>query len=57
MDDLDTEKVPEFERGLTACAYEQAPDLCQVIESGAKLDQDQIQRLRRLIEEFKKNFS
>ena len=57
MDDLDTEKVPEFERGLTACAYEQAPDLCQVIESGAKLDKEQIQQLRQLIEEFKKNFS
>ena len=57
MDDLDTGKVPEFERGLTAYAYEQVPDLCQVIESGAKLDQDQIQQLRRLIEEFKKNFS
>ena len=57
MDDLDTEKVPEFERGLTAYAYAQAPDLCQVIEGGAKLDKDQIQRLRQLIEEFKKNFS
>ncbi len=57
MDDLDTERVPEFERGLTAYAYEQASDLCQVIEGGAKLDKDQIQQLRRLIEEFKKNFS
>ena len=57
MDDLDTEKVPEFERGLTAYAYEQAPDLCQVIEGGAKLDKEQIQQLRQLIEEFKKNFS
>ena len=56
MDDLDTEKVPEFERGLTAYAYAQAPDLCQVIEGGAKLDKDQIQRLRQVIEEFKKNF-
>ena len=56
MDDLDTEKVPEFEQGLTAYAYAQAPDLCQVIEGGAKLDKDQIQRLRQVIEEFKKNF-
>ena len=56
MDDLDTGKVPEFERGLTAYAYAQAPDLCQVIEGGAKLDKDQIQRLRQVIEEFKKNF-
>ena len=56
MDDLDTEKVPEFERGLTAYAYAQAPDLCQVIEGGAKLDKDQIQRLRQVIEEFKKSF-
>ena len=57
MDDLDTEKVPEFEQGLTAYAYAQASDLCQAIESGAKLDQDQIGQLRELIEEFKKDFS
>lgn len=57
MDDLDTEKVPEFERGLTAYAYEQASDLCQAIESGAKLDKEQIQQLHQLTEEFKKNFS
>ena len=57
MDDLDTGKVPEFERGLTAYAYAQASDLCQAIESGAKLDQDQIGQLRELIEEFKKDFS
>ena len=57
MDDLDTEKVPEFERGLTAYAYAQASDLCQAIESGAKLNQDQIGQLRELIEEFKKDFS
>ena len=57
MDDLDTEKVPVFEQGLTAYAYEQASDLCQVIENGAKLDQEQIERLRQVIEEFKKNFS
>ena len=57
MDDLDTEKVPAFEQGLTAYAYEQASDLCQVIENGAKLDQEQIERLRQVIEEFKKNFS
>ena len=56
MDDLDTEKVPEFERGLTAYAYEQASDLCQVIENGAKLDKDQIGQLHQLIREFKKNF-
>ena len=56
MDDLDTEKVPEFERGLTAYAYEQAPELCQVIENGAKLDKDQIQQLHQLIRDFKKNF-
>ena len=57
MDDLDTGKVPEFERGLTAYAYAQASDLCQAIESGAKLDQNQIGQLRELIEEFKKDFS
>ena len=57
MDDLDTGKVPEFERGLTAYAYAQASDLCQAIESGAKLNQDQIGQLRELIEEFKKDFS
>ena len=57
MDDLDTEKVPAFEQGLTAYAYEQASDLCQVIENGAKLDQEQIERLRQVIEEFKRNFS
>ena len=57
MDDLDTGKVPEFEQGLTAYAYAQASDLCQAIESGAKLDQDQIGQLRELIEEFKKDFS
>ena len=57
MDDLDTEKVPEFERGLTAYAYEQSSDLCQAIESGAKLDKEQIQQLHQLTEEFKKNFS
>ena len=57
MDDLDTEKVPEFEQGLTAYAYAQASDLCQAIESGAKLDQNQIGQLRELIEEFKKDFS
>ena len=56
MDDLDTEKVPEFEQGLTAYAYAQAPDLCQVIESGAKLDKEQIGQLHQLIQEFKKNF-
>ena len=57
MDDLDTGKVPEFEQGLTAYAYAQASDLCQAIESGAKLDQNQIGQLRELIEEFKKDFS
>ena len=57
MDDLDTGKVPEFEQGLSAYAYAQASDLCQAIESGAKLDQDQIGQLRELIEEFKKDFS
>ena len=56
MDDLDTERVPEFEKGLTACAYAQAPALCQVIESGQKLNPEQIAELRRVIEEFKKNF-
>ena len=53
----DTGKVPEFEQGLTAYAYAQASDLCQAIESGAKLDQNQIGQLRELIEEFKKDFS
>ena len=57
MDDLDTGKVPEFEQGLTAYVYAQASDLCQAIESGAKLDQNQIGQLRELIEEFKKDFS
>ena len=56
MDDLDTEKVPEFEKGLTAYAYAQAPELCQVMESGQKLGQEQIEQLHRVIREFKKNF-
>lgn len=56
MDDLDTEKVPEFERGLTAYAYEHAPELCRVIDGGAKLNQEQIEALRRVIEEFRKSF-
>lgn len=56
MDDLDTEKVPEFERGLTAYAYEHAPELCRVIDGGAKLNEEQIKELRRVIEAFKKTF-
>lgn len=56
MDDLDTERVPEFEGGLTAYACEREPALCQMIESGAKLNEEQIGRLRCLVEEFKKTF-
>ena len=56
MDDLETEKVPEFEKGLTAYAYERAPALCQVIDSGAKLNQEQIDQLHGVVREFKKTF-
>lgn len=56
MDDLETESVPAFEAGLTAYACEQAPELCQVIDSGAKLNEEQIKELRRVIEEFRKSF-
>ena len=56
MDDLDTEKVPAFEKGLTAYAYAQAPGLCQVIESGKKLEPEQIETLHQVIREFKKSF-
>ena len=57
MDDLDTEKVPEFESGLTAYAYENAPELCRAIDGGAKLDNEQIDRLRQVIQSFKRDFT
>lgn len=56
MDDLETEQVSEFERRLTDYAYEKAPELCRDIDEGRKLDQEQIQELRSLIEEFKGDF-
>ena len=48
--------MPEFEKGLTAYAYERAPALCQVIDSGAKLNQEQIDQLHGVVREFKKTF-
>ena len=57
MDDLDTEKVPEFESGLTAYAYENAPELCRAIDGGAKLDNEQIDRMRQVIQSFKRDFT
>ena len=56
MDDLETGQVPEFERRLTAYAYENAAQLCAVIDGGKKLDKDQIAHLRQVIENFKKDF-
>jgi len=56
MDDLETEQVPGFERRLTAFVQERDGALCEAIDDGQKLDQDQIARLRALIEEFKKDF-
>ena len=55
--DLDTEKVPEFESGLTAYAYENAPELCRAIDGGAKLDNEQIDRMRQVIQSFKRDFT
>ena len=56
MDDLETGQVPEFERRLTAYAYENAAQLCAVIDGGKKLDKDQIAHLRQVMENFKKDF-
>ena len=56
MDDLENQQVPEFERRLTAYAYENAPELCAAIDGGKKLNDEQIQQLRQLIENFKGDF-
>lgn len=56
MDDLGNQQVPEFERRLTAYAYENAPELCAAIDGGKKLNDEQIQQLRQLIENFKGDF-
>ena len=56
MDDLENQQVPEFERRLTAYAYENAPELCAAIDGGKKLNDEQIQQLRQLIDNFKGDF-
>lgn len=56
MDDLENQQVPEFERRLTAYAYENTPELCAAIDGGKKLNDEQIQQLRQLIENFKGDF-
>ena len=56
MDDIDTRRVPEFEKRLTAHAYESAPELCRDIDEGRKLSGEQIEQLRGLIKDFKADF-
>ena len=56
MDDIDTRRVPEFEKRLTAHAYESAPELCRDIDEGRKLSGEQIEELRGLIKDFKADF-
>ena len=56
LDDLELEEILPFQKGLTAYAYEKAPELCRHIDGGGKLDDGQIASLRGLITEFKQEF-
>jgi F-type H+-transporting ATPase subunit alpha len=56
MDSLNDKEVSEFEDGLVAYAYNNAPELCAAIDGGAKLNDEQIGQLRQLITDYKENF-
>lgn len=56
MDDLETEQVAAFEMRLTAYVNVMAPEICQAIDSGAKLDEGQIEKLRQTIATFKTDY-
>ena len=56
LDDIDLEKVREFEAGVTAFVREHYPELEGTVLSGRKLNAEELKKLRELICEFKKSF-
>ena len=55
-DDVELKDISRFEKELVPFVKERYPQLEGAILSGKKLDEEQLKKLRGLIEEFKENF-
>lgn len=56
MDDLENEQIADFEERLTAYVNVMAPEICQSIDGGVKLDKAQIELLRQTMAAFKTDY-
>lgn len=55
-DDVDVKDIPDFEAALLSYVNSRWPELKGIIESGAKLSAEQLERLRSLSREAAKSF-
>lgn len=56
-DTLPVKDIPRYEAGILPFVHERWPELTEIVNSGAKLSKDELERLRGLIVEFGKEFA
>lgn len=56
-DQLPVKDIPRYEAGLLPFVHERWPELTKLVNSGAKLNKDELERLRGLIVEFGEEFA
>lgn len=55
-DSLPVKDIPKYEAGILPYVHERWPELTEIVDSGAKLSKEELERLRALIVEFGKEF-
>ena len=56
LDDLDTSKISDFESQVLSSIKSQAPDILTNIVSSGKLDEENENKLKEFLQNFKKEF-